>query len=60
VCVRLNECVLRDGVGLDFIADDGVGHAVDLALETIDEKSERRRRRRGFGRSIHCRTGRWR
>src|SRR5436190_17264322 len=40
VCVRLNECVLRDGVGFDLVADDRVGDAIDLPLKTIDEKSE--------------------
>jgi hypothetical protein len=42
VRVGLDERVLRDRVGLDLVADDGKGHAVDLALEPLHEDAERR------------------
>ena len=39
--VRLDERVLRDGVGFGVVADDGVGDAVDLPLEALDQDAER-------------------
>src|SRR5713226_2617765 len=39
--VGLDERVLGDGVRLDFIPDDCVGHAVNLALEAVDQNPER-------------------
>ena len=41
VCVSLDECVLRNRVGFDIVADDREGDAVDFPLKSIDQKAER-------------------
>src|SRR6266849_667290 len=37
----LYECVLRDRVGFDVVADDREGDPIDLSLESIDQQAER-------------------
>src|SRR5437763_110830 len=41
VRVGLDEGVLGDGVRFHVVADDGVGHAVDVPLEALDQERER-------------------
>src|ERR1051325_4857061 len=41
VRVGLDERVLGDGVGFHVVADDGVGHTIDVALEALHQRGKR-------------------